>query len=75
MCASSCVELFLWQLFDRSGIDAFPHINHEHMMMAYQGQGVRNAVQEGVNPIMRKPLIVHGHETMVMTDILDDGDH
>ena len=64
----------LWRVFDRSGDDAFPPHRREQIMSAYRDLGARNVLEEGCNPIKRKPLIISGHDTEVIIDLLlDDG--
>ena len=63
----------LWRVFDWSG-DAFPPHRHEQIMSAYRDLGACNVLEEGCNPIKRKPLIISGHDTEVIIDLLlDDG--
>ena len=65
----------LWRLFDRSGDDAFPPYRRDQIMSAYRDLGARNVLEEGCNPVKRKPLIVSGHDTEVLIDLLlDDSD-
>ena len=64
----------LWRVFDWSGDDAFPPHRREQIMSAYQDLGACNVLEEGCNPIKRKPLIISGHDTEVIIDLLlDDG--
>ena len=65
----------LWRSFDRSGDDAFPPHRREQIMSAYRDIGARNILKLGCNPVKRKPLIVSGHDTEVLIDLLlDDSD-
>ena len=44
-------------------------------MSAYRDLGARNILELGCNPVKRKPLIVSGHDTEVLIDLLlDDSD-
>ena len=44
-------------------------------MRAYQDLGARNLLEEGCNPIRRRPLIVTGYDTEVMIDVMElEGD-
>ena len=64
------------ELFDWSGDDVFPSHRCELIMSAYQDLGAHNILEKGCNPIKRKPLIVSGHGTEVLIDLLlDDGNH
>lgn len=66
----------LWRLFYWCGDNAFPSHVHEQTMRAYRGLGACNVLEEGCNPIKRKPLIVSGHYTEVLIDLLlDDGNN
>jgi hypothetical protein len=47
----------------------------ESIMRAYQDLGARNLLEEGCNPIRRRPLIVTGYDTEVMIDVMEmEGD-
>ena len=44
-------------------------------MSAYRDLGARNILELGCNPVKRKPIIVSGHDTEVLIDLLlDDND-
>ena len=62
----------LWRLFDRSGDDCFPQARRVQIMQAYNDLGGRNALEEGCNPVKRVPVVVSGHDSEVMMDILED---
>ena len=40
-------------------------------MQAYRDLGSRNILEEGCNPIKKRPLVVSGHDTEVMMDLLE----
>jgi hypothetical protein len=61
----------LWRLFDRSGDDCFPQHRRQQIMQAYRDLGSRNILEEGCNPIKKRPLVVSGHDTEVMMDLLE----
>ena len=41
-------------------------------MQAYGDLGMRNALEVGCNPVIRRPLLVSGHDTEVMMDFLEE---
>jgi hypothetical protein len=42
------------------------------IMQAYGDLGMRNALEVGCNPVIRRPLLVSGHDTEVMMDFLEE---
>ncbi len=40
-------------------------------MQAYRDLGSRNILEEGCNPLKKRPLVVSGHDTKVMMDLLE----
>ena len=48
----------LFRVFDRTGEDAVPTPMRESIMQAYHELGSRNILEDGCNPIKRRPLIV-----------------
>ena len=61
----------LFCVFDPIGEAAFPSRRKEHILEAYFDLGARNRLEEGVNPIRRKPLVVTGHGSEVVMDFID----
>ena len=41
-------------------------------MQAFNDLGERNALEEGCNQVKRVPVVVSGHDSEVMMDILED---
>ena len=65
----------LFRLFDRTGENATPTPMRESIMRARQDLGARNLLEEGCNPIRRRPLIVVGYDTEVMIYVMEvEGD-
>ncbi len=62
----------LWRLFDRSGDDCFPEHRRNQIMQAYRDLGFRNTLEDGCNPVKKRPLVVSGHDAEVMMDLLED---
>ena len=62
----------LWRLFDRSGDDCFPQAHECKSCRLTMILGERNALEEGCNPVKRVPVVVSGHDSEVMMDILED---
>jgi hypothetical protein len=65
----------LFRVFDSSGEVAFPPHRREQILEAYSDLGYRNQLVEGTNPIMRKPLVVSGHDSEVVMDLMDTEDN
>ena len=61
----------LFCVFDNSVEDAFLPHRHEQILEAYSDLGYRNQLVEGTNPIKRKPLVVLGHDSEVMMNLMD----
>ncbi len=64
----------VFRAFDPSGEAAFPSHRKEHILEAYFDFGVRNQLEEGANPVKRKPLIVTEHDSEVVMDFMDVDD-
>ena len=67
-----CAVLF--RVFDRTGEDAVPTPMRESIMQAYHELGSRNILEDGCNPIKRRPLIVTGYDTEVIIDLMEADD-
>ena len=65
----------LFHVFDHSGKDAFPPHRHEQILEALADLGFRNQLAEGTNPVKRKPLVVSGHDSEVVMDLMDTEDN
>jgi hypothetical protein len=64
----------LFRVFDRTGEDAVPTPMRESIMQAYHELESRNILEDGCNPIKRRPLIVTGYDTEVIIDMMDADD-
>ena len=65
----------LFRVFDNSCGDAFPPHRREQIFEAYSDLGFRNQLVDGSNPIKRKPLVVSGHDSEVVMDLMDTEDN
>ena len=64
----------LFRVFDRTGEDAVPTPMRESIMQAYHELESRNILEDGCNPIKRRPLIVTGYDTEVIIDLMEADD-
>ena len=62
----------LWHLFDHSGDDCFPEHRCNQIMQAYRDRGFHNTLEDGCNPVKKRPLVVSGYDTEVMMDLLEE---
>jgi hypothetical protein len=65
----------LFCVVDNSGEDAFPPHRSEQILEVYSDLGHRNQLVEGTNLIKRKPLVVSGHDSEVVMDLMDTEDN
>jgi len=65
----------LFHVFDYSGGDDFPPHMCEQILKAYSDLEYRNQLVEGTNPIKKKPLVVSGHDSEVVINLMDTEDN
>ncbi len=64
----------LFRVFDRTGEDAVPTPMRESIMQAYHELESHNILEDGCNPIKRRPLIMMGYDTEVIIDMMEADD-
>jgi len=67
-----CAVLF--RVFDRRGDDAVPTPMRELIMQVNHDLGSHNILEDGCNPIKRRPLIVTGYNLEVIIDLMEARD-
>ena len=61
----------LFHVFDTSDEDDFSSYRCEQILKVYSDLGFRNQLGEATNPIKWKPLVVSGHDSEVVMDLMD----
>ncbi len=64
----------LFRVFDRTGEDVVPTPMRESTMQAYHELESHNILEDGCNPIKRRPLIVTGYNMEVIIDLMEADD-